>query len=360
MSSKLRFFALTALTVLLLSPACRSGAPRTVEDLDADDFLKAFALTELDDLPRARNLRADHYPASNERRIDLFEPKIRDLRGGYVGVGTDQNLTFLAWAKSDYAYLMDFDPVVVMVNKIHLHFIEISPTFEEYKALWDRRKQAESLEIVKRRFQNTPDAPLIEIAWKTAHRGGTDVPDRLNDLVYMEKKFGLKTFSNDPLQYTYIRTMIQKGRIMAVGGDLTGTKTLHSIAAAVRRIGIPIRVLYMSNAEEYFRYPDTFRSNIIDLPVDSTSLVVRTATSGAKYEFGYPPGEKFEDIPFHYNLQPVQNLQAWMKFRRYQSILTIVRARTTISPGFSIVAKTPQEFGLQESGDVVKKPPGEW
>lgn len=358
MSFKLRISAISL--IILLGWGCQSGPPRSVEEIEPDDFYKAFALTELDDLPRARNLRADHYPASNERRIDLFEPKIRDLRGGYVGVGTDQNLTFIAWAKSDYAYLMDFDPVVVMVNKIHFHFIELSPTFAEYKALWDRRSQAQSLEIVKRRFANTPDAPLIDIAWKTAHRGGTDVPDRLNDLEYMEKKFGLKTFTNDPAQYNYIRTMIQKGRIMAVGGDLTGTKTLQSIAAAARRIGLPIRVLYMSNAEEYFRYPDTFRNNIISLPVDASSMVVRTATSGAKYEFGYPPGEKFEDIPFHYNIQPIANLQTWMKFRRYQSILTVVRGRTTISQGFSIVTKTPQEMGLQESGDVAKKPPGEW
>ncbi len=345
---------------LTLFAACATGAKRGVEDFSADDFQKVFRITDLDQLPKATGLRADHYPASNERRIDLFEPRIRDLRGGYIGVGTDQNFTFIAWAKSDYAYLMDFDEVVVAVNKIHLYFIEISPTFEEFKNLWDRRRQNESFAIVKRRFENTPEWPVIQIAWKTALRGSHDVPERLTDIAYMEKNFNLRTFSNDPAQYNYIRDMIQRGRLIAVGGDLTGSHTMHAIAKSARTIGVPIRVLYMSNAEEYFRYPDTFRSNITDLPVDERSLVVRTATSGAKYEFGYPPGEKFEEMPFHYNIQPIANFQEWMKFRRYQSILTVVRARTEISRGFSIVQKTPLEAGLKESGDILKKPPGEW
>ena len=340
--------------------ACVSSGKRSVEDFSSDDFQKIFRVTDLDQLPKDRFLRADHYPASNERRIDLFEPKIRDLKGGYVGVGTDQNFTFIAWAKSEYAYLMDFDEVVVAVNKIHLYFIEISPTFAEFKNLWDRRRQNESFEIVRRRFEKTPEWPVIQMAWKTAHRGSHDVPERLADIALMERNFGLKTFSNDPVQYNYIRDMIQRGRLIAVGGDLTGTKSMHTIAKAARQLGIPIRVLYMSNAEEYFRYPETFRSNILDLPVDASSLVVRTATSGAKYEFGYPPGEKFDDVPFHYNIQPVQNLQEWMKFRRYQSILTIVRARAPLSQGFSIVQKTPLEAGLKESGNIVAKPPGEW
>ncbi|MBL8019159.1 MAG: hypothetical protein JNM27_05805 [Leptospirales bacterium] len=314
----------------------------------------------MDTLPKDRNLHADHYPASNERRIDLFEPQIRGLRGGYVGVGTDQNFTFIAWAKSDYAFLMDFDEIVVTVNKIHMYFLEISPTYAEYRTLWARQNRQSSLEVLKRRFEKTPEWPLVQAAWANAHRGGSDVPGRLEDLDYMARNHGLKTFSNDPAQYNYIREMVMRGRIQAVPGDLTGSKSMNEISQAARRIGIPIRVVYTSNAEEYFRYPENFRNNIAGLFIDDKSTMVRTATSGTKFEFGFPPGEKFVEMPFHYNVQPVANFQTWMKFRRYQSILTVLRARTPISPGYSIVNKTPLDAGLKESGDITRKPPGEW
>ncbi|MCE9596695.1 MAG: hypothetical protein K8S54_01880 [Spirochaetia bacterium] len=355
---KVRFVPGLILATALL--ACKSGPPTSVDDLSPDTFTRAFTLAAVDTLPRDRNLHADHYPASNERRIDLFEPQIRDLRGGYVGVGTDQNFTFIAWAKSDYAFLMDFDEVVVTVNKIHMYFLEISPTYAEYRKLWARQSRQSSFEILKRRFEKTPDWAIVQAAFANAHRGGSDVPGRLDDLDYMAKNHALKTFSNDPAQYNYIREMVMRGRIQAVPGDLTGSKSLHEISAAARRIGIPIRVVYTSNAEEYFRYPENFRSNIADLFVDEKSTMVRTATSGTKYEFGFPPGEKFMEMPFHYNVQPVSNFQTWMKFRRYQSILTVLRGRTPISQGFSTVTKTPLDLGLKESGDIVKKPAGEW
>ena len=59
-----------------------------------------FTVTEFDTLPENRGLHRKHYPISNEARIDLYMDQIRDVGGGLVGVGTDQNLCFVAWAKS--------------------------------------------------------------------------------------------------------------------------------------------------------------------------------------------------------------------------------------------------------------------
>ena len=314
-------------------------------------------LAEIDPPTQNRNLFADHYPASNEMRIDLFRPHIENLGGVYLGVGTDQNLTFIAWSKSDYAYLMDFDPVVVAVNRIHLFFIEKSATYAEFKTLWDRKNKKTSLELIKTQFAADPDYKVILQAWEVAHRGATDVPERLRDLYHMEKKLNLKTFTNDPEDYSYIRQMVLEKRITAVVGDLTGSKTMRSIGNAALSLKIPIRVVYMSNAEEYFRFPENFRQNILSLYHDDKSILIRTSTVGSK-SIGFPEGEKFTEMPFHYNIQTIDNLTEWMSFKHYLSMYYLLSIRSDIKKGFSKIDKKPADSGLKESGDVTTRPAG--
>lgn len=55
---------------------------------------------------------------SNEDRLDLLIPHVQNIGNAYVGVGSEQNLTIAAWAKSDFIYLMDFTQIVVHANTI--------------------------------------------------------------------------------------------------------------------------------------------------------------------------------------------------------------------------------------------------
>lgn len=332
-----------ALAFFALSCESLSDGPAPIE--------AAPELAQYDQLPADRGLHADHYPASNERRIDLFRPYIENLGGGYLGVGTDQNFTFIAWAKSEYAYLMDFDYVAVDVNRIHMYFISISPTYEDFKKLWRRDARQSSNELLEARFGGDPaDWKRIQLAFRVAHRGATDVPERLNELSYMERRFGLRTFSNDPADYQYIRTMIRERRILAIPGDLKGSVTMQGVARKARELDRPIRVVYTSNAEEYFRFPDAMRMNFLSLPVDEEGYLIRTTTTGAKYTLGYPEGEKFpEEFPFHYNIQKLENFKQWMSMGKGFRLLNMLKEARTIEKGFSIVEKTPVEAGWIEA-----------
>lgn len=315
-------------------------ACETVPDQQA--LVREFTLRNVDTLTEDRNLHADHYPASNERRIDLFRPHILGLKGGYIGVGTDQNLTFVAWACSDFAWLIDFDYVSVDVNRIHLFFISQAPTFAEFRALWDRKNQKNSFALLEKRFGSEADFYRIRNAFKVAHRGWNDVPERLKDLDYMIRKFKLDTFVNNPGDYAYIRTMVLENRIQALPGDLKGTVTLREIGDAARRMNLPIRVVYTSNAEEYMRFPEQMRKNLLGLPVDAKGLIIRTTTTGTKQELGYPEGEKFpESFPFHYNIQPLTVFQAWLARGVEFRLLDMLRQNRKISQGMSIQETPP-------------------
>lgn len=314
---------------------------------------------EKDILPEKRGLNAEHYPTSNERRIDFFMKPIQNLGGCYIGVGTDQNLSFIAKAKSEFSWLMDFDPIIVKVNLIHFLFFTKSNNFQEFKNLWAKKNKNKSFEFVQEKFGKDKDFNLILKAWEVSHRDFSGVEDRLNELNFMNKKFGLISFSNDDSEFQFLKKKISEEKIVAINGDLTGNKSLKNISLVANKLNCKVRILYLSNAEEYFRYPENMRENFVSLPSDEKGLVIRTMTSGTKQYFGYPDGEKFESsFPLHYNIQPILNLQEWMKFKSYISTVDMLKKKETIEKGFSILKISPIEYGLKETGDIKTKPIG--
>lgn len=314
-----------------------------IERADLSEKWNGLKLREYDVLPKNRGLSAPHYPASNENRIDLFYEHIKNLGGGYVGVGTDQNFTFIAWARSEYAYLMDFDPVVVCINRIHLHFIDVSPDYPAFRKLWIPKDTSAPLKLIQSHFRNDPDYRKILEAYHIATGQWAPVPWRLRTLEALTSKHSLETFVNRKDDYDYIRALVKKGRIHAVPGNLNGLKTFMNINRAARNLNIPIRVLYTSNAEDYFKsYSKEFRRNILDMPVDDKGLVVRTCSVGAK-KMGFPEGELIPEKPYHYNIQPLKNMQGWMLLDSVQRVMTILGERTALKRGISVVDRLPAD-----------------
>ncbi|TGL63376.1 LIC_10091 family lipoprotein [Leptospira sarikeiensis] len=304
---------------------------------------EGLQLLATDPPPADRHLHAEHYPSSNERRLDLFKSRVVDLGGGYMGVGTDQNLTLIAWAKSEFAYLFDFDPVTVSINRLHLHFIEISPTYSEFETLWDPKRKDAVLPIIEKRFSNDPEYQVILKSYQIALRKGA-VPQRLGDLHKISKIYPeFTSFHNDPKDYEYLRNMILEGKIIAIDGNLLGDKTINSISEKAKELEVPIRILYTSNAEEYFRYPEVMRKNFLNLYSDPKSIVVRTVTKGAKV-YGFPDGEMFpREFPFHYNIQALENLKQWLSKPDILYTTILLRNRKPIVKGFSVIEALPGE-----------------
>ncbi|OCC30448.1 Uncharacterized protein GNX_0987 [Leptospira interrogans serovar Canicola] len=143
----------------------------------------------------SKDLGGRHYPASNELRIDLFKPYIENLEGGYLGAGTDQNFTFIVWAKSKYVWLMDFDYTICLINRIHLLFFRIAVDPESYRELWARKNKHTSFEIIKKEWEKDHSFEklgkwLIE-ANQTFHKDGMSLIERRKDLA-LRRLFILK------------------------------------------------------------------------------------------------------------------------------------------------------------------------
>lgn len=303
-------------------------------------FLEPLKIDDFD----SKDLGGRHYPASNELRIDLFKPYIENLEGGYLGAGTDQNFTFIAWAKSKYAWLMDFDYTICIINRIHLLFFKLAVDPESYRELWSRKNKQSSFELLKKEWGTDPEWNLIREAWEVAHRGKSDIPQRWNELDRTFHKFGLTTFIHSKEEYNYVRNMVLQGRIQILKGDINGDKSMRSVSERAARLNTSIRVVYLSNIEDYFSYTPGFRDNLLSLPIDEKGVVLRTMQNGTKEEYGSPDGEKIPvDYPLHYNVQSLKNLQEWMLLSGHLHKGILMQFRTPLQKGFSIVKNGPEE-----------------
>ena len=248
---------------------------------------QALAVPERDKLHK---IKGPSYVRSNENELQLWFPHVQGLGGGYVGVGADQNYTLSAKARSSHVWLMDYDPSVVRLHWIYRALILESPTRDDFIALWRNRRQVPVL--LAKHYAGS--GRLAKLLWiykryrlflQPYHRWSKN----------RRRKGTLTTWLSDPELYKRVRKMYQEGRITAVPGDLHGPNVLKGICASARRLGVKIRVVYLSNAESYLKLSKPFISNMNAVPWDEKTLMVRTVR-GPKY--------RMKSDRWHYNIQP--------------------------------------------------------
>jgi hypothetical protein len=108
-------------------------------------------------LATEERLEGRHYPTCDEWNIHLFEPKVRDLGGGYLGVGTDQAYLFIGWQRPHLAWLFDYDPWVKHIHKTYHIFFEEAETIDEFIALWAKKNRKTSRKLLKEKLAGDSD-----------------------------------------------------------------------------------------------------------------------------------------------------------------------------------------------------------
>ena len=179
---------------------------------------------------------------------------------------------------------MDFDIYIPWLHKAYRVAFEAAATPDELIALWRDDAGRERLkELIVKTYGETGEVQDILRTVKFANNVG-------RHLAKLQAKYvarDVPCFLTDQGQYDFIAGLWRKGRVLAIRGDLTGQRTLVDVAAFSRISELPVRVLYTSNAEYYFRFnAGRFRDNIVGLPFDERSVVLRTDPhSGTKYRF---------------------------------------------------------------------------
>jgi hypothetical protein len=244
-----------------------------------------------------------HYVQTNERRHDVWFPYLADKRGIYVGVAADQNYTLIGVAKSEFVFLMDLDWRVTELHRAYEVLIEAS---EDPKTLHQRFHEDSadaSAELIEQGLSGkVDDAQLRQIV--SSWRGARETVYRHLAKVIERDEAGVMTsWLSNPEYYAHIRKLYQNDRIRFLVGDLTGPTTLTTIAKAAEGLGVPVTVVYLSNAEEYYDYTSQYRASIKALPTNENSIVLRTI---------YSKEWVHADSLWNYQVQPLADYKARM------------------------------------------------
>jgi len=255
-----------------------------------------------DDVPARRNgilgmHEEEHYITGNERTLDLFHPHIANLGGGYVGVGTDQAYLFMSWARPEIAWLVDYDPAVIEVHELYRLFFEAAATPEEFVALWDKPKREEALAIIDAAHDDRKFKTLRR--WYLGYKGW--IHKRLTSVTRTMQKAEVPSYLTDQEHYDFVKQMLAQRRVRPMVVNLLEQEGLQGIAEASKKLDVPIRLFYLSNAEEYWpRYPKSYRETIAALPFHAQALVLRTLLIWQV------------NTDYRYNVQPAQNYVQWL------------------------------------------------
>lgn len=313
------------------------GAPEAVEPAKApaevdplaplpDEVRERFASLPHDPKPEAL-VRNSHYWISNELNQDLWYEHVADQGGAYLGVGTDQNYLLAGWAKADLVVVVDFDASIADLHQVYILFFEESETYEDFYERWAPSSEEDSLALIDERLGDRPDHAQIRKSYEIARQL---VWARLRRVRKIYPERDIPTFVSDQAQYDHVRTLARNGRVFAHRGDFTADETMVALGKAMHDSGFTFNVIYLSNVEQYVDYTPGWRRNFIELPVGDKAVVVRTLGWGA---FGFAEGEKY-----HYNVQPAEKFQQWLRTSRVTNLPRMLYYRTkTDTQGLSLL-----------------------
>jgi hypothetical protein len=242
-----------------------------------------------------------HYVQTNERRHDVWFPYLTDKRGIYVGVAADQNYTLIGVAKSEFVFLMDLDWRVAELHRAYEVLIEASEDPQTLHQRFHEDSADASAQLIEAGLRGkVDDGQLRQIV--TSWRGARETVYRHLAKVIARTEAGANTsWLSNPEYYAHIRKLYQNDRVRFLVGDLTGAKTLTTIGKAAEGLGLPVTVLYLSNAEEYYDYTTQYRQNIKALPTNENSIVLRTI---------YSKEWVHADSLWNYQVQPLADYKA--------------------------------------------------
>jgi len=321
---KLGILTLAVVSLLLcVTPTSRSAVEALPQRLDDRTFWTLVTeFSEPNGFFRSDNL------VSNEMQYQYVIPVLQQTlqpASAYVGVGPDQNFTYIAGLKPRIAFIVDIRRQNLLLHLMYKALIELSPTREEFLSrLFSRPAPPQaaandSAEAMLAAFQTMEPDPVAfernraEIYAHLQHTHGFSLSrSDLGGIDYVFRAFysagpeirysfgrgsGWQPFpsyrdlmtANDGqgMQRSYlaseelyqsVRDIEQRNLIVPVVGDFAGPKALRSVARYLDLHHARVTAFYTSNVEQYLFHGDAwqrFYENVAALPLDTRSTFIR-------------------------------------------------------------------------------------
>jgi hypothetical protein len=326
------FFAATALLAVLLFYS--SGNVTPVQDTLPERLTDAEFWNMVTDFSEAGGyFRSDNF-LSNESGYQQVIPTLKaniHPHGVYLGVGPEQNFTYIAALDAKMAFIVDIRRQNMLEHLLYKSLMELSPDRAEFLSrLFARTRPAglsekSSPEVLVSQFRRVrPNEALFEGTLRkvldhlerTKHFSLSAADetglrhvyraffDSGPDLSYtflggyaasmMMPTYGeLMTetdgrhnwhFLSTEDEYRKIQRLQNDNLIVPLVGDFAGPRALRAVGAYLKEHHAVVGAFYTSNVEQYLFQDDEdwrkFYTNVSTLPVDSSSLFIRYVLNG--------------------------------------------------------------------------------
>jgi hypothetical protein len=296
---------------------------RQVEALSPTDFSKTIR-----DLSEDGGYFFSDNLISNETPYLTVVDKLRQLGasgGAYVGVGPEQNFTYIAKVRPRVAFILDIRRQAMIQHLMYKALFHMSPTPAEFLSRWlsrpltkeppaatasindllayfskmpaDEPTYAKNLAAIRKAIQEDFQFPLslrdqesLEYVYKSFRDEGMDTAFRLNGwpdgefptlkevILQPDQNGKIGNFLASRDDYDFVRSLHMKNLIIPVVGDFGGKKALAGIGDYLRKKGVSVTAFYASNVEQYLFEDGSFGSfvnNVRKLPINEKSLFIR-------------------------------------------------------------------------------------
>jgi len=296
---------------------------------------------------------------SNETSYLHVLGKLREMgvHGGiYLGVGPDQNFSYIAKIRPRMAIIIDIRRDNLLQQLLYKALMERARNRVEYLCLffgkpfpknkgWEQAGIKELVDYIDKtpadpklfeqiekdiardvqRFGcslSPSDLEVIDRVHKSFYSAGLDIrysshyrPPRsiyptYRDLLLERDLSGqVENYLNSEDDFKFLKKLEEQDMIVPIVGDLAGSKAMKSIADYVTEIKEHISAFYVSNVEFYLwrqGSSERYAENLKALPIDSHSVIIRS------YFNYYAPAHP-QALPGHFSTQLMERIQDLIK-----------------------------------------------
>jgi hypothetical protein len=324
--------AILLVAVARLAPPARTALPEKLTD---EQFWTLISeSSEPNGFFRSDNL------LSNELQMQHVIPQLlRTIVPGraYLGVGPEQNFTYIAAVKPSIAFIVDIRRGNLNLHLLYKALFELSKDRVDFvSALFSKRRpnglsqQSSAEDIFFKGFWNvetdealyqanvaairshltsTHKLPLTEddlrgveavyrafflhgprIQYSSSMGGGVGNFPRYADLMTATDADGVaRGFLASEGQFAFVKDLHSRNLIVPITGDFAGPKALRAVGEYLRSRDVLVSAFYLSNVEQYLRREgkrDAFCANVATLPLDPASTFIRSVRDGNYYSNG--------------------------------------------------------------------------
>ncbi len=281
--------------------------------------------------------RSDNF-VSNETSYLLILDKLKELGatgGAYIGVGPEQNFTYIAKVRPQIAFIVDIRRQAVIQHLMFKALFHLADTRARFlsllfskplagkaapqadasaeelvayfsKAPTDGQAFIRNLALLKSTIIKNFHVPLegndasmlayvysafrdenLNLQYRSGQFGGYGYRSSgywnyfptLEELILEPDLHGkLGNFLATRDDYEFVRSLQENNRVIPIVGDFGGTKALATVAAYLKKNGYTVTAFYTSNVEQYLFSGgefDGFVKNVALLPITAKSLFIR-------------------------------------------------------------------------------------